>query len=123
MTGDTYINIHTGAHPPGEIRGQIVKELLCDLSVGVSPLADVIQDIRLSPVPVLDVLRVDMEVISAGEYAVQVTDMTGRMLLDTRHQLHNGKNEIQIPVQPLAPGVYSLILSDGVRIQGIKFVK
>lgn len=64
--GNAYVNIHTELHPGGEIRGQIIKDLICP------PLALVDCD--------TDPLQVEHEVIcdfSNATYTVNVTILNG----------------------------------------------
>jgi hypothetical protein len=121
--GKDYINIHTDIHPAGEIRGQIVKEFLCALEVGIDPIAEIAADVQLSPVPVIDQLQVNIDMLNKGALQLSVIDLTGRQLSATKVDASAGENTYYIPVENLLPGFYSLIISDGKIAQAFKFVK
>src|SRR5690606_13881334 len=122
-SGNTYINVHTNLHPSGEIRGQIVKDNLCQLETSVVSLSDIVTGIRLSPVPVTDLLNIDIETLTAKKLTFSIADMTGKIVVSERHELWQGTNVVCMSVSNLVPGFYSLIVSDGQRAAGYKFVK
>ncbi|HEX5112172.1 MAG TPA: CHRD domain-containing protein [Saprospiraceae bacterium] len=121
--GKDYINIHTDLHPAGEIRGQIVKEFLCTLEVGIDPIAEIAADVKLSPVPVIDQLQVNIDMLNNASLKLSVIDLTGRQLSTTKVDASAGENTYFIPVENLLPGFYSLMISDGNVAQAFKFVK
>lgn len=121
--GKDYINIHTDLHPAGEIRGQIVKEFLCELEVGIDPIAEIAADVQLSPVPVIDQLQVNIDMVTSSELKMTVIDLTGRRLSTTKVDASVGENTYFIPVENLLPGFYSLVISDEKVAQAFKFVK
>lgn len=121
--GATYVNIHTPNHPGGEIRGQIVKENLCSLTVGVDPLADQLADVQLSPVPVQDQLHVELDVLDPGRYTISIIDLTGRSLSYGQYDLSSGLNEVVLPTQHLTSGFYSVVIGNGSAGKAFKFVK
>ena len=118
-----YINIHTDLHPAGEVRGQIVKEFLCSLEVGIDPIAEIAADVKLSPVPVIDQLQVNIDMLNNASLKLSVIDLTGRLLSTTHVDASAGENSYFIPVENLLPGFYSLVISDGKVAQAFKFVK
>jgi len=121
--GKDYINIHTDVHPAGEIRGQIVKDFLCTLEVGIDPLTEIAADVQISPVPVVDQLQVNIDMLESSGLNLSVIDMTGRLLSSRSVEAFAGQNSYFIPVEHLLPGFYSLIVSNGKVAKAFKFVK
>lgn len=122
-SGNTYINVHTDLHPGGEIRGQIVKDFLCELTTGIEPLTDIVVEVALSPVPVIDALNVTMELHHASSLTFQIVDISGKTLSAERVEMVRGDNLITLDASTLLPGFYVLMISDGKASQAYKFVK
>lgn len=122
-SGNTYINIHTDAHPAGEIRGQIVKEFLCSIETSVDPIADIITDVQLHPVPVQDVLQVTMESQTSADLQLRIVDVSGVVWQQRELDVVQGENFITLPTDQLVPGFYLLMITDGKAAKALKFVK
>jgi hypothetical protein len=122
-TGSTYINVHTGLHPAGEIRGQIIKEFLCSVIIGIDPLSDILTDVRLSPVPVFDFLQVDIEAQHMSRLNFNIVDISGQTISSSVFDLVQGDNRVTLPTATLLPGFYVLMVTDGSAAQAYKFVK
>jgi hypothetical protein len=122
-SGDTYVNVHTDVHAGGELRGQIVKDFLCSIMVGIDPLADLISDVRLSPVPVFDELNVTVESQLSGRLSFSVSDLSGKVLSTNQYNMIQGENVVSIPTSSLVPGFYIMMITDGKAAQAYKFVK
>jgi Cu/Zn superoxide dismutase len=121
--GKDYINIHTALHPGGEIRGQIVKDFLCTLETGIDPLAEVVADVQLSPVPVIDQLQVSIDMVESSRLQMTIIDLTGRQLSTQYVDAYAGENSFYLPTENLLPGFYSVVISNGKIAQAFKFVK
>jgi Cu/Zn superoxide dismutase len=122
-SGNTYINVHTDLHPGGEIRGQIVKEFLCDLTVAVDPLADIVSEVSLSPIPVFDELNVSIATHHTASLSFRIVDISGKSLSADTYDLTQGENMISLNTSSLLPGFYLLMITDGKATQAYKFVK
>jgi len=122
-SGSTYVNVHTALHPGGEIRGQIVKEFLCTLETGITPLEDIISEVTLSPVPVFDVLNVTMESQLSTTLQFSIADVAGQLLSTEKINLVSGENTLSLNTTALLPGFYVLVITDGDATQAYKFVK
>ncbi len=121
--GNNYINVHTDMHAPGEVRGQIVKELTCSLPVSTDERSAIFQQLQLSPVPVANVLNVDFTALSQQEAVLSIHDLTGRQVFTQTYNVLEENNRITLEVGGLMPGFYLVNLSDGVNVVSRKFVK
>ncbi|GEM_PF-3212365 len=76
------------------------------------------------PNPASSMISVALNSVVAGEVSVQITDITGKIMLSQINALNEGTNEVSFNVSELASGIYMIkaSLSDGtVSVQ--KFVK
>ena len=121
--GETYVNVHTALHSAGEIRGQIVQENLCLLETSVDPLAEIISGVYLNPVPVFDLLNVNIESQVASELTFNVVDVSGKILSTQSQDLIQGENVVTVNTESLLPGFYIMMITDGNAAQAYKFVK
>ncbi|HEY3385345.1 MAG TPA: CHRD domain-containing protein [Saprospiraceae bacterium] len=121
--GNTYINVHTALHPGGEIRGQIVKDFLCELETGIRPLEDVISEVTLSPVPVVDILNITMQSHLSTSLQFSIADAAGQLISTEKINLVSGENTLSLITNTLLPGFYILVITDGDATQAYKFVK
>ncbi len=122
-SGNTYVNVHTALHPGGEIRGQIVKDFLCSIETSIDPIADIISDIQLSPVPVIDRLQVRIESQQSADLTMSIADISGQVIASARHTVTTGENMVTMATETLLPGFYVLMISDGRAAKAYKFVK
>ena len=123
LNGNSYLNVHTGSHPGGELRGQIVQELLCSINVGTNELEEIVDEIILSPVPVAEQLNVTLSALANTELSMSVIDMAGKVISTDRFVVTEGNNNVQIETTNLYPGFYMLMITDGNAAQAYKFVK
>ncbi len=121
--GNAYFNAHTSLHPGGEVRGQVVKELLCSIDVGVNELDDLVREVILSPVPVADRLNIKIETAINTTLSMNVIDMSGKLLSTHQFRLVEGQNILHVDTGRLHPGFYMLMISDGNAAQAYKFIK
>ena len=73
------------------------------------------------PNPASTVMNLSTVVKNAGDYTIQITDQTGRLLLTSQNSFMAGKNDLQLPVNKLASGMYQLQLLGKNGSKTIKF--
>ena len=107
--GGAYFNVHTSINPGGEIRGQIVRDLLCSAASAV--FDPVVQDLRIFPNPATDQLTVQFESQEAFTGQFQVFNTYGKQLLQRAvESAGTGLQTWAMPVEMLSPGLYFLQL-------------
>lgn len=62
--------------------------------------------VRVFPNPAQDKLTIEIQANKTIDVQIQLTDATGRVVLNSGDLMSSGLNTIQLPVQQLQPGVY-----------------
>jgi len=85
--------------------------------LGVSE-ASAVESFTAYPVPVKDVLNLDIRLVSAANATAEIYSFTGQKVVSENLSLTSGVNTVKLDMSPLRPGFYMLrILSaDGIRI-------
>ncbi|MFK8005247.1 MAG: M43 family zinc metalloprotease [Saprospiraceae bacterium] len=55
--------------------------------------------------------------------AIQVFDVSGKILIERNIEINEGNNQIELPIQKLGNGIYWLRTSQGDRFETIRFIK
>ncbi|MEO8068203.1 MAG: PKD domain-containing protein [Flavobacteriales bacterium] len=79
--------------------------------------------IAIWPNPALDELNIALSNASRGKVDVTVTDANGRLMLTDRKTLTDGRNQLLIGTEGLAPGLYLLRIANGTQTMSQRFVK
>ncbi len=77
----------------------------------------------VAPVPVIDVAQVSFTSVNAGEVAVQLYDVTGRMVSNQTVMAISGNNSFVIDLSAASAGVYFLTLTNDTDLISTKLVK
>lgn len=103
---------------PGEFAFQISADVVTDVE---DPL--LAGDLQFFPNPVTDRATVRFNLLQNSRLNATIVDMFGRRVQQlSLGQLSSGRQQIELNTQDLAPGVYSLQISDGERRHAMKFV-
>lgn len=111
-----YVNVHTAANPPGELRGQATRNGGCfEVQVGIrEAVAQLNGKLTAFPNPVHDYLRLDWEGDQVPDQ-VELLDLTGRI------HTQQSWSDPTIDVRNIPAGIYLLrALRDGVPTQAIR---
>jgi hypothetical protein len=112
FVGNIYTNVHTGAFPAGEIRGQSLELTPAAVEKPVPAASDL--DLACRPNPLVDQTIVRFQLPDRGEVNLRVFDLSGReirnLLRDTRGP---GEQSLVFNSERLPSGVYLLRLESG----------
>lgn len=103
-----YVNVHTSANANGEIRGNSTRTLCHDIPQSVSSLGNVSIITKLYPNPAHNVATLEIASSDNTKTLVAVYDVMGRMVWSTEQNIIYGKNKINIPIDNLNAGNYSV---------------
>ncbi|MBK8956663.1 MAG: CHRD domain-containing protein [Saprospiraceae bacterium] len=117
-----YVNVHTAANPPGEIRGQIRRGLSCAVNVGT--IQSEISEIKLKTNPVNYSLDVTMNSQRTLKGLIQIKDISGQTAKSFNLDIQSGSQQYKFPVDDLHPGFYILQINEkSGGMHSIKFIK
>jgi hypothetical protein len=91
-------------------------------TVGAYEQGTTISSVKMSPVPALDQVSVQLEAIETGTYQLVVIDATGRTLSSNTLELSIGENTTNIDVTHYASGSYKLLIVRNGRFASETFV-
>jgi len=104
QSDNTCLNILTDDFPNGEIRGQVRKELSCQLISGV--YEPVVSGWSVFPNPATGSISIEFFAETPFEAEIQLCDLTGRVVRETRETFSPGGQSVQIDLGDLPPGLY-----------------
>jgi PKD repeat protein len=84
---------------------------------------DVVSGLKLLPNPVVDNLHLAFNADSDDQLSLQIHDMSGRVLADSKAAVQTGANVLPVQVSQLVPGLYFLEIRNAKGVQTVKFVK
>jgi hypothetical protein len=103
-SGNTYLNVHTAAHPNGEIRGEITRGVSC--SVNVSVEEQMIGESALYPNPTTGESILQLQIKDAFDGELTVTDISGRQIRKNKHSFLPGEHTFPLQLSDTPPGLY-----------------
>jgi hypothetical protein len=103
-SGNTYLNVHTAAHPNGEIRGKITRGVSCSVNVSVEEL--MIGESALYPNPTTGEATLQLQIKEAFDAELMVTDINGRQISKGKHSFLPGEHTLPLQISDTPPGLY-----------------
>lgn len=84
-----------------------------------------ISNIKLFPNPVDNLMRISFNTDKSeiSSFDIAIVDMVGKVFLRESHLLKNKHNVLNVNVQSLTPGIYSLLIDNNGHLRRIKFTK
>ncbi|HYD19829.1 MAG TPA: CHRD domain-containing protein [Flavipsychrobacter sp.] len=118
-----YSNYHTAANPNGEIRGNISRALCLPPTLSVKNIGMLQADIQLYPNPAQNSANLDIVISGNADADIQLRDVTGRTVWNTKAALTTGANRVNIPLNGISAGVYLLNLNTASGTLSYKLIK
>lgn len=119
-----YVNLHTAAHPDGEVRGQVVHG--ADRSDIVTATHDYTINsgsYLLAPNPSQGMVQVNFEALNSAKGTISVKDIYGKELLNREIQVAAGSNSLMLNLESLTNGVYQVTIQSDKGVVSQKVVK
>lgn len=85
--------------------------------------AQAFAEFKLYPNPVNETLRLEFGMPASGAYQLSIFSLEGKLLRTSKHEAFTGKNNVQISVGELPPGMYLLRIQSHEHSKMVKFVK
>ncbi len=103
-------------------RSVITLNVIAEQPLGVTN-AQFQSEISMWPNPVQNSINMSITSRSKNQVIMSITDMNGKMVSQTKSTLRNGKNQIQMDVASLQPGMYIIQVGSGAQTTTKRFVK
>lgn len=103
-----YVNFHTMANANGEIRGNTSRMLCTMIPQSVGSLGDVSVITKLYPNPAYNSATLDISSSAQTNTTILLYDVMGRLVWSTEKNLAYGNSRVQIPLDNLTAGMYSV---------------
>lgn len=91
--------------------------------IGVENNTSAQYGLSVSPIPATNSIQVVYNTQNAAEVAINVYDISGKLLATQNEQANGGSNTFGLNIANYAAGVYFLTLTDGQQSTTVKFVK
>lgn len=116
--GGAYLNIYTGSFANGEVRGQIVKEEICPLPVGIADVQ--LSEASLAPNPTRGESQLQLFSPQSFEGSLCLYDLTGKCLRESSVSVQTGDNLIRIDLHEFPEGMYMVGLRNEISTMYIE---
>jgi hypothetical protein len=121
--GRMYINIHTALFTSGEIRGQVVKHLICAPFISIEE-ENSFTGVNLYPNPANDLLTLDFNALNPSNGSIELYSIQGSLISSGNFSFQTGNNQVQIDIHDLISGMYFVKINSKLTSPAIiKFVK
>jgi photosystem II stability/assembly factor-like uncharacterized protein len=105
------------------IGNTFLLKLVDTLNTAVHYSRTIVNDIRVSPNPASEILKVNVGAAKGGLTAIEIYSMDGRRVDRSENYLYTGQNEISLDVKKLNPGIYILSMNHSSGNFKVKFIK
>lgn len=118
-----YVNYHTMANANGEIRGNTSRMLCTMIPQSVGSLGDVSVITKLYPNPAYNSATLDISASAKTNTTILLYDVMGRLVWSTEKTLAYGNSRVQIPLDNLTAGMYSVQIRSNTGQISLKLTK